>query len=115
MREKIVKLRNYIYLFGAFFIYSTAGILAKVAATQETAIKMIIFMVLEFVVLGFYALIWQQILKRFQLTIAMACKGIMVIYAIGWSAFFFKESITAWNIGGAILVMIGIGLVSSDD
>lgn len=114
MRNRTAKIRNYIYLFGVFFIYSSAGILAKVAANQETMMKMLIFLGLEFVVLGIYALMWQQILKRFQLTIAIASKGITVIYAIGWSTFLFKESISVWNIVGAILVMIGIWVVSSD-
>ena len=113
-RDEIKRFKEYLLLFGTFLIYSIAGIFAKIAAMQDTLTKMFIFVGLEFVILGLYAIIWQQILKKFQLTIAMACKGITVIYALGWAIFFFGENITVWNIVGAALVVIGIGVVSSD-
>lgn len=95
-------------------IYSTAGIFAKIAANQSDLIKAIVFIGMEFFVLCIYALIWQQVLKRFQLAIAMSCKGITIIYAMGWSVILFRETITLWNIVGVILIIIGITVVTSD-
>ena len=100
-------------LFGIYFIYSFVSVFAKMASQQETLIGMAVFMGLEFCILAVYAILWQQILKKFPLTIAIACKGITVIYSIGWSAFLFRENITVWNIVGATLVVIGIGAISS--
>lgn len=112
--DKTKRFREYLLLFGTFFIYSVSGIFAKVASKQGTIPNMLIFLGLEFVVLGVYALAWQQILKKFPLTVAMACKGITVVYAIGWAVFLFGENITVCNIVGAILVVFGIGVASSD-
>lgn len=115
MSSKTNVVKNYLQLLGTFFLYSISGVFAKIAATQNAVFKTLIFMGLEFFLLGVYALIWQQVLKKFELTVAMSCKGITVIYAMVWSIFLFKEAITLWNIIGAALVVIGIWVVSTDD
>lgn len=109
------KLTDYFILYIAFFIYSISSVFAKVAASQEIFGKTLLFMGIEIVFLGFYAVIWQQVLKKFQLTVAMSNKGITVIFALIWSVIFFHETITLMNIIGAILIVVGIGLVSVDD
>ena len=106
---------DYLLLFGTFFIYSISGIFAKFAALQVTIVKTFFFIAIEFIVLVFYALVWQQVLKKFQLTIAMSCKGVTLLYALCWSVFIFHETLTIWNIIGAILVIIGIMVVARDD
>ena len=74
-----------------------------------------LFIAGEFVLLAVYALMWQQALKRFPLIVAMSSKGITVIYGLLWSVLLFKEHITINNIIGAAMVILGIGLVSSND
>lgn len=112
MKNKYI---DYLLLLGTFCIYSISGIFAKIAALQESFIKMILFIALEFIILFIYALIWQQVLKKFQLIIAMSCKGVTILYALCWSVFLFKETLTIWNILGAVLVIIGITVVAKDD
>lgn len=106
---------SYILLFGSFVIYSFVSVFSKLAATQETLMGTLFFMGLEVVTLGIYAIAWQQVLKRFSLIKAMSSKGITVIISMLWAVLLFREHITVQNIIGAVLIMIGIGLVSTSD
>ncbi len=108
------KLKKYALLYGAFLIYSGSTICAKYAATQPTVIKVLIFFGLEFACLGIYAIIWQQVLKKFSLITAMASKGVVVIFNLMWSVLLFSETVTLYNIIGAAIIIIGIWVVSTD-
>ena len=59
-------------------------------------------------VLGIYAIIWQQVLKRIELTTAYMFKGTSLIFVLLFSALIFNETITLWNIVGASLIVGGI-------
>lgn len=109
------KLKKYILLYCACFIYSGATICAKLAATQSTTFKLLMFFGLEFVCLGVYAIIWQQVLKRFTLVTGMASKGVVVIFNLIWSVLLFSETITIGNILGAGIIIFGIWMVSISD
>ena len=108
------KVKKYIQLFSVFFIYSTVSVFAKLASKQDNLLKASLFMGVEILILAIYALFWQQMLKKFQLSVAISCKGITLIYAMLWSFCLFRESITTWNIVGIVLIIIGMGVVSSD-
>lgn len=108
-------LMDYVVLYGAFFIYSASTVCAKFAARQDLMIKVLVFMALELLCLGFYALVWQQVLNRFPLVVAMACKGSVVLINLIWSVLLFGEHINIWNLAGALIIIGGIWLVSADD
>lgn len=107
--EKIIK---YLQLYMCFFIYSFALVFSKLAAQQTALIYSIMYIFLEVVILGIYAVVWQQILKKFPLVVAMTNKGSTVIFSLLWAVMIFNETITVVNILGAFLIIIGIGLVS---
>ncbi len=65
--------------------------------------------------MGIYALIWQQVLKRFPVGVAVSSKGIAVVIALVWSVLLFGEAITPNNIIGVILIVFGIWMVSKDE
>ena len=108
------KIKNYVQLYFAFFIYSLVSVLAKFAANQIQFSKTVMFLVGEICLLGLYALLWQQILKDFSLVVAMSNKGITVILSLIWAVIIFREQITFWNIIGSIMIIYGIWMVSSD-
>lgn len=110
----LANLKKYFLLYGAFLIYSASTICAKLASAQTTYIKILVFMGLEVVCLGVYAIIWQQVLKFFSLVTAMASKGIVVIFNMIWSVILFSEVITLYNILGALVIILGIWMVSTD-
>jgi uncharacterized membrane protein len=69
---------------------------------------------LEILVIGIYAILWQQIIKKFERSVAYANKGSLIIWTFIWAVLFFQETITVNNILGAVLVIVGIVLVFKD-
>ena len=108
-------IKKYGLLYFAFLIYSFASVFAKIASGQSTLMYTLLFIGIEVVFLGLYAVIWQQVLKRFPLVVAMSNKGIVVILGLIWSVLLFNEQITVNNIFGTLMIIIGIWMVSSDD
>lgn len=95
-------------------IYSFGGILSKRAASQP-------FLSIQFclcyggiiVILGIYALAWQQIIKHIPLTTAFANKAVTVVWGLVWGLLIFHESITPGKLAGAVLVVMGVVLFST--
>lgn len=111
----IGKIKAYLLLYFCFVIYSLASVCSKYAAKQQTVIGMSFFLGLEILVLFIYAILWQQALKNFPLSVAVSSKGIVVILGLLWSFVLFSETITLFNLAGAIIILTGIWMVSSDD
>ena len=78
-------------------------------------ISLAFFAGLEVLFLGVYALLWQQVLKRFSLITAIANKGCVLIINLFWAWLLFNEMISLNNIIGSIIIMIGIVLVSNNE
>ena len=96
-----------------FFIYSINSIVAKLASEQEQfSIAFIMFYGLELVILGIYALLWQQIIKKFELSVAYANKAVTLIWGMIWGALLFKEQITLSKTAGILLVIAGIVILN---
>ena len=88
---------------------------SKLAAQNDfLSIKFCLFYGISILILGVYAILWQQVLKRFSLTTAFFNKAVTIIWGMLWGILFFKETITLNMIIGAIIVLIGVGLVVKD-
>ncbi|MCL2014845.1 MAG: transporter [Defluviitaleaceae bacterium] len=61
--------------------------------------------------LGVYAVIWQQVLKKIPLTTAYGARGCTVLLGMLWGAVFFAEVITLQMAIGAAMVIFGMLLV----
>ncbi len=86
------------------------------AAKQDfLSFKFCFFYSLIILLLGLYAVGWQQIIKRLPLTTAFANKAVTVIWGLVWGRFFFAEPITIGKIVGVILVVIGIVVFAKAD
>lgn len=109
------KIFNYILLYTGFFVYSFVSVLAKYASAQSSLAKMCLFLFGEILVLGIYAVLWQQLLKKFPLLIAMSNKGVVVIFSLIWSVLLFQEAISLLNIVGSFMILLGIWMVSADE
>ena len=110
------KIRNYVYLHLLLFLFSFCAVFTKLAAQNEfLSLKFIIFYGISILILGIYAILWQQILKKFDLTTAFFNKAVVVIWGMIWGTIFFDEEITIKMIIGVIIVLIGVGLVVTDN
>lgn len=107
--------RNYLLLYTAYFVYSISSVCAKYASGQTDIAGFGAFMLLEIFCLGIYALIYQQALKHFPMSVALSNKGVTVILTLMWAALLFGEKITPLNIVGSASIILGIWMVSGDD
>lgn len=109
------KFNKYIYLHLLLFFFSFCGVFSKLASGNEfLSFKFCLFYGISIIILGIYAILWQQILKKFTLTTAFFNKAITIIWGMVWGILFFNEVIT-WNmILGTIVVLVGVGLVVKD-
>ena len=65
-------------------------------------------------VLGLYAICWQQILKRIELSTAYMFKGTSLIFVMLLAFAIFGEAITTMNIIGACVIVLGIVLFAKE-
>ncbi len=97
------------------FCFSFCGVFSKLASQNEfLSIKFCIFYGISLFILGMYAIFWQQILKKISLTTAFFNKAVTIIWGMLWGVLFFRETISINMIIGAIIVLIGVGLVVKD-
>ena len=69
---------------------------------------------MEILILGFYAIAWQQIIKRCDLSVAYANRSLAILWSLVWTVIFFHESLTVKNIIGVLIVFAGTMIVNSD-
>lgn len=106
----------YIVLHIVVLCYSTGGIFSKLASKELfLSLEFCLFYGIVIMILGIYAIVWQQVLKHFTLTTAFCNKAISVIWGMVWGRLFFDESITINMIIGAVIVMIGVIMVVKAD
>ena len=97
-------------------IYSMSGICSKLAAKEEFLSPMFcVYYGIIIMLLGFYAVGWQQIIKRMPLTTAFANKAVTVVWGIVWGSLVFQEEITIGKVIGAVLVIVGVALFAKSD
>lgn len=99
-----------------FLIYSISSVVSKLASGKEMlSFGFILFYGLDVMILGIYALLWQQVIKKFELSIAYANKAITLLWALVWGIVLFHEQITFGKVAGIVLVMIGIFILNSGE
>lgn len=109
-------LKNVFFLQIIIFIYTLATVTAKFAS-EETflSFKFILFYGIEIAILGIYALLWQQIIKKFEISIAYANRAMALLWSLVWAVVFFKENITLKNVIGVLIVILGTIIVNRDE
>ena len=109
------KLAIYSSLIGINLLYACVTLFTKYASQQE-------FMSLAYClglagaigVMGAYAICWQQVLKRIELSTAYMFKGTSLIFIMLLAWMLFGEQITLNNIIGACVIIIGIALYAKE-
>ena len=105
----------YIVLIGINMLYACVSIFTKYASQQEFMSWNFMLGVMGAVgVMGLYAVLWQQILKRIELSVAYMFKGTSIIFVMLLACLLFGEQITWNNILGTIIIIAGIVLFAYD-
>ena len=105
-----------IALHALLVVFSFSGITSKMAAQHPfMSWGFILYYGLMVVVLGVYAIGWQQIIKRMPLTTAYANRAVTVVWGIVWGAVIFHERISLLKVIGALVVLAGVAMYAVAD
>lgn len=101
------KVSNLILMELSFLIYSCSSVVAKLASGYKfPSLRFILLYGLDVIILGIYAILWQQVIKRYELAIAYANKAVCLVWALIWGILIFGElDSIKWN------QLLGIGIV----
>lgn len=116
MNRKEGKLKSVLILQAVIVIYSLSTVAAKFASGYEfLSLPFIGLYGLEILFLGVYALLWQQMIKRFELSVAYVNRATTLLWALVWAVLFFKETVSIKNIIGIMIILAGIIVVNQDE
>ena len=97
-------------------LYSMSEICSKKAAGESfLSVRFCLYYGTVILLLGVYAIGWQQVIKRIPLTTAFANKAVTVVWGLVWGALFFREAVTPGKLLGAALVIAGVILFERAD
>ena len=114
--KKKVTVKDIICLQMVIVIFTVSSVIAKFASGQEfLSVKFIVFYGLEIVILGIYAILWQQAIKKIDLSIAYANKAMGVLWSMIWAVIIFHNQITLQNVIGVLLVIAGTIVLNSSE
>lgn len=92
-------------------LYACVSLFTKYASQQEfMSWNYTVGLIGAIGVMGLYAVLWQQILKRIELSLAYMFKGTSIVFVMLLAYILFGEQITWNNIVGAIIIISGIVL-----
>lgn len=104
----------YIVLIGINMLYACVSLFTKYASQQEfMSWNYMVGLIGAIGVMGLYAVLWQQVLKRIELSLAYMFKGSSLIFVMLLANVIFGEQITWNNIVGAIIIISGIVLFAN--
>lgn len=97
-------------------LFSVSSVLMKLAAQHpRLSWPWILLYMGALLIIGVYALAWQQFLKRVPLTTAYANRAMTMLWSMVFGVLVFKETIT-WNmIAGVLVIGCGVYFVITGD
>ena len=107
---------NYLQLHIVILLFTMVTVTSKYVSKYDfLSLQYVFGIILIVIILGVYAVLWQQTIKHFSPSVAYSNKSVTTIWVLIFSAIFFNEEITFNNIVGAIIIIVGVILVSQDD
>lgn len=108
-RTKMKNIKTYVLLHALMLMFSLSPICSKLAGQYEfLSFGFIFFYGCVILILGIYAILWQQVIKRIALTEAYANKAITVVWGMIFGSLIFGEVITFQKLIGAAVIIAGV-------
>ncbi|MCP1101252.1 drug/metabolite transporter (DMT)-like permease [Aequitasia blattaphilus] len=110
------KTLGFILLQIAIFLFAFSNVFFKIASNFMAEYGLFSFECLcsmagGILVLVIYALLWQQILKIYELNVANAIKTLYLIWGVFFAIVFFKEKYQWNNFLGLLCIILGIIII----
>ena len=107
--------KNIVLLQAVVIVYTLSSVVAKFATGKELfSFSFFLFYGLEVVILGIYALLWQQMIKKFDLSVAYANRAMALLWSAIWAMLLFHENLNGKQVLGIFLVILGTVIVNMD-
>ena len=114
--KKTIKIKDILLLQAVIVIYTLSSVMAKLASGQEPfSVGFCLFYLIELFVLGLYALLWQQVIKKTELSVAYANREMYLLWSLLWAVVFFHNDVTPANVIGCLLVIAGTLVITGED
>lgn len=105
-----------LFLQAGYFIFSLGGLSLKFASSfSVNEAKFYLYYAGGLLFMMVFAVLWQQILKTWDLTHAYAWRCVGFFWSFLWAVLFFGETITARNVFGAAIIVLGIIMVNRSE
>ena len=112
-KEKL-RLKDILILQAVIVIYTLSSVMAKLASGQKAfSAPFLLFYLAELMILGVYAILWQQMIKKFDLSVAYANRAAALLWSLLWAVLIFGEPVTGKKILGVGLVVLGTAVVNA--
>lgn len=111
--------KQYLFLHLSILLFSFTGVFSKVIAlsiSSDGILTLKVFVLLSVILLNclIYAVMWQQNLKKLNISTAYSHRSIYNIWSLIWAVLFFSEQITIGNIAGTALMIGGVLLIQNE-
>ena len=101
----------YVVLHLLLLLFSFAPVCSKLAGQYPVfSWPFLLFYGTALLVLGIYAIGWQQIIKRMPLTAAYANRAVAVVWGMIWGILIFSEQMSVQKGVGAAVIIAGVVL-----
>ena len=115
-RKRNVRLKDILVLQAVIVLYTFSSVAAKLASGQEPfSAPFLLFYLAELTILGVYALLWQQLIRKFELSVAYANRAMALLWSLLWAVVLFHDRVTVKNGIGAVLVIVGTVIVNGGE
>ena len=109
-------IKNILILQIVVVIYTLSSVVAKFATGKELfSFSYFLFYGLEIVILGVYAILWQQMIKKFDLSVAYASRAMALLWSAIWAVVLFHAKMDGKQLAGILLVVLGTVIVNTDN
>ena len=108
-------IKNIAVLQAVVIVYTLSSVVAKFATGKELfSFSFFLFYGLEVFILGIYALLWQQMIKKFDLSVAYANRAMALLWSAVWAVVLFGDRLDEKRLFGIFLVIVGTVIVNMD-
>ena len=105
--------KNIVLLQAVVIVYTLSSVVAKFATGKELfSFSFFLFYGLEVMILGIYAVLWQQMIKKFDLSVAYANRAMALLWSAIWALLLFHERLNVKQVLGIVLVILGTVIVN---
>lgn len=108
--------KRFFILQSGYFVFSLSSIFLKSGANYSIFSSGFILRFTGGLLCVFcFAILWQQVLREYELMTAYAWRGVLFLWTFLWAVLFFGEKLTLNNVIGAVVILFGVLLVNRSE